>query len=492
MGIKLDCPECGKRMTFDLANTRVYCSHCGHVRSTGLDEKVAEVRQRGPRPEVPVSNVNEVHPRALSLFYTAHDQLYAGDRVQALVTLGRALEIQADFMDAHLWVAKLSPDDSVKREHLSTILAYNPGHLEAMRMLMVLNGRMTPEEAERSRVNEGPTVMRADGPVATQQTILRCPSCGGDLTVDDQTGRVLCRFCGYTAAAAPLQGGQSEQLTAAMLQRRAQSVKWIVGERVLHCNACGAERMIGAEVLSARCPFCGSNQVIEQDVLGSFEQPDGVIPFQISREEAGERIKERLRGLTERVKGWFTNNKVKSATLEGFYLPFWLFDAMGEVTRTRIDNRMPKERRMPTAPSYQQQKFSDAVYDIEVCAVQSPPRSLTAQLDDYHSGALVAYDPSLLAKYPAQIYMLDFDKAALEARGVIAAQMRSKYQGIETSDEVSVHVTTLIQQMSFRLVLLPVWVSTLVEEDNDRRMALVSGQSGKVVLGNAVKAPKSK
>jgi len=490
MGINLECPECGKRMTPNLAEARVVCSHCGYVRSSGLDSKIAELQQRGKRPEISVAREDDINPRALSLFYTAHDYLFGGDRPKAVETLHRALELQPDFLEAHLWLAKLSDNEQAKRDYLSSVLAYNPGHLEAMRMLMVLNGRMTAEESARSEKAEMPAEVKVAGAVETTQVTPRCPNCGGDLTVDEGSGQVRCAFCGYSALTPKPQSGQSEQLTSALLQRRAQAVKWVVGERVLRCNACGAQRTISAEVLSARCSFCGSNQVLEQDALGSFEQPDGIIPFKITRAEAGERVKERLRGLTERVKGWFVNNKVKSATLEGHYLPFWLFDAMGEVMRTRIDTRMPNDRNAPIQPTYQQEKFSDAVYDIEVCAVQSPPRALTTQLDDYHSGALVAYDPALLARYPAQIYTLDFDKAALEARGVIASQMRRKYQQSEASDEVNIHVMTLIQQMSFRLVLLPVWIAILVEEDHDRRMALVNGQSGKVILGSAIKAKR--
>ena len=67
--------------------------------------------------------------------------------------------------------------------------------------------------------------------------------------------------------------------------------------------------------------------------------------------------------------------------------------------------------------------------------------------------------------------------------------MRDKYDNRQLSDDrqVSIHVTTAIQQMSFRLVLLPVWIATLVEQDKDVRGALVNGQTGQVVLGKAEK-----
>jgi hypothetical protein len=95
-----------------------------------------------------------------------------------------------------------------------------------------------------------------------------------------------------------------------------------------------------------------------------------------------------------------------------------------------------------------------------------------------------------LARYPVQLYTVDFDRAALEARSRISSIMREKYDNRNLGDDrqVSIHVTTGIQQMSFRLVLLPVWIGTLVEQDKDVRSALVNGQTGEVVLGRSEKS----
>ncbi len=111
---------------------------------------------------------------------------------------------------------------------------------------------------------------------------------------------------------------------------------------------------------------------------------------------------------------------------------------------------------------------------------------LADQLDDYDVGAAVAYQPTLLAKYPAALYDIDFDQAALEAQGKVSDHMRSRY-GESGERNVEVQVFTSVRQMSFTLLLLPVWVATLYERDGDVRSALVNGQTGRVVLGKAQK-----
>jgi uncharacterized Zn finger protein (UPF0148 family) len=492
MGIRLDCPECGERMTFDLATTSMVCRNCGYTPTSGVDERAAQIRAKGKRPSVYIRNESQINPRAASLFYTAHDYAFEGDKAKAIETFQRALEIQPDFSDAHLWIARISDDEAVKRDHLSSILAVDPAHMEATRMMLVLNGRLTPEQVAVSYNDHTPAIMTADGPVKTIITDTRCPNCGGSLSINELTGQVMCPFCGYSPAAPKPNDSDGDSLLAAMLERRSQPVKWVIGERLLHCNQCGAERIIAGTQLSTRCPFCGSNQVIEQDALDSFEQPEGLIPFKVTRAEAGERIKERLKSLTERMKGWFDNNKVASATLNGFYLPFWMFDATADVTRTRIQNEPSTKgygytRVMTPAEAYAQSRYQETFLDVEVCAVTSPAPELTRQLEDYHTRDMVEYNPTLLAKYPAQLYGMDFDEAALEARSHISAAMRYKFGRREVTEDndVTINVLTMIQHMSFRLVLAPVWIANLTEVDKEQRTALVNGQTGRVVLGKS-------
>ncbi|MBZ0290437.1 MAG: hypothetical protein K8I30_22620, partial [Anaerolineae bacterium] len=234
MGINLTCPKCNERMTLDLGGVGVHCPNCGYVRGTGLDEKIAEVRSKGPRPNVTLSNPDEINARAVSLFYTGHDHLYAGDKAAAIRAFKSAIEIQPDFLEAHLWIAQTTDDEAVKRDHLSSVLAYDGGNPDATRMMLVLNGRLTPEQAEGMYRDVTPELRRADGAVKAGIKTLRCPQCGGDLTEKD--GRVECAFCGYSARQPRRDDSNGDLLFAALLERKSRSVRWVIGARLLHCR----------------------------------------------------------------------------------------------------------------------------------------------------------------------------------------------------------------------------------------------------------------
>jgi hypothetical protein len=116
--------------------------------------------------------------------------------------------------------------------------------------------------------------------------------------------------------------------------------------------------------------------------------------------------------------------------------------------------------------------------------VTSPPRELVAELGDFDMDTMRPYEPSLLATHPAALYTLDVEKASFDARSTAAKRARDReLAGASSSEEKS--VTALPLQMSFMLVLAPVWVCSLYERDGDMRTALVHGLTADVVMGRA-------
>ncbi len=479
------CPKCGNTLSLNTEAGLYRCAECGFRRPETLDEAAERLRQRGQRPSAPITHRGSVDLRARTLFENGQDALWRDDKPAALRAFQQSLDVQRDFADAHLWIARISDDERVKRDHLGDILAHDPGHLEALRMMLVLNGTLTAEEAELSRQERAPRLQRVPNAVQASVTTPLCPVCGGGLTVDETNGRVLCRFCGHSA---PLDttrhaSAGAETLGTALLKRRIQPVQWQVGAHILHCSRCGAERTIPAGRLSTTCPFCASTQVIERDALGTFEQPDGLLPFSITEAAAQEAIRQRLNSMSEKVAGLFNENRVKGATMDGIYLPFWVFDAVVEVSRTTTDRRTPERYdRAALTRAYENVRLSDGVVGVPVAGVRSP--ALAQDAGEFDLSGVLAYEPKLLAKYPAALYDIDFDAASLTARSLISERMR-RLHGENTSRSVEVQVFTSVLQMSFTLLLLPVWVATLYERDGDLRPALVNGQSGRVVLGKA-------
>ena len=492
------CPRCNSEDTFSILPETIVCRHCGYtllrndaltkeVKPQGQQESPLDYGPRGPiTPSFRITHSGELDKWARAAYNSGQNFVHQKKWKEAVESFQRALQSQKDFIDAHLWIAFLINDPVQKRKHLGEVIAQNPNHIEAIRELMVLDGKLSPD-ADVLDPHLMPETRHAGGAVGTETTRIHCPQCGSpETTTDEATGLVVCESCGFVQErkdTTPEHGS----LTMALLQRRSQPVTWVVGERLLACEGCGADLTIPARKLSERCPFCGSKHVIERDVLGSFQQPDGLVPFKITRKEAGEAIKVSLKGVSERIKGWFSPNRVAKATLVGIYLPFWIFDAAVDIRRTTYVISQGGDWGSGSAPppGYQSTTNPDAMNNVPVCAVKSPSPHLVRRLGKFDFGAVLGYEPSLLAKHSAELYSMDFDEASLEARARIGQYMRDKHR--QGAYGTNVAIFTEFKQVTFQLLLLPVWVATLYEEDGDIRPALVNGQSGQVVLGKTSK-----
>ena len=194
-----------------------------------------------------------------------------------------------------------------------------------------------------------------------------------------------------------------------------------------------------------------------------------------------------MKGVGERIAGIFDDNKVVRATMEGVYLPFWIFDALVEVSKTTYDRRSQAryQNQTPVNP-YANVKFNDGLNGVAVAGVKSPPSALTDEIAEFEINAAIPYEPNLLAKTPAVLYDVDFEDASLQAQGKISDHMRQRH-GQHEGQNVETLVFTSVLQMSFTLILMPVWVATLYERDGDVRPALINGQNGRVAFGKAQK-----
>lgn len=491
------CPQCNAKNPFIIGDGKFTCEQCFYtMRETDVAPQSPPAqltsRRDNLRASYRITTRGEIDTWARAAFDTAQDFVRQKKWDDALKSFYRAIENQPDFIDPHLWIARISEDPTVQEEHLTTVLAHNPNHLEALQELMVLRGELDPSALDAKDPHAPVVIQDAGGKVTTITQNLRCSQCGSpDMKYDFATHFATCNSCGNVDKNVGAGGGSMDSLTMALLKRRSQKVIWKVGERMLHCNGCGAERTIPAKKLSDNCPFCGSKHVILQDSLNTFEQPNGMVRFMVSKKQASEAVKSKLSTWMERMKGWLDNNTVERATLQGIYLPFWVFDATLDVRRTAILENpgvgmSNKSRETQNIPAYNSMVIQDGMNNVFVPAVKSPPKRMIHQLGKFDLGQVVDYNPQLLSEFTAELYSIDFDKASLDARTLIGKVMRERHTNNNPSG-VSVNVFTSVTQMSFRLLLLPVWVATLYEEDGDVRTALVNGQTGQVVMGKARK-----
>lgn len=522
------CPNCGHESTYDPWVESAHCDECGYEPTQGkriaphrrpkreaatyqplLDELLAHwndthipdlsftlqtgdqalaffeeyQRMLGESPDALagyVEFVRNYQPNRSEIltFVGAYLLLKQGNRAGATRHL-RALTMQSKFPDAWIWLTATAGDPAERKEYLEKALTLNSAHPLANDAMAILRGRVSPTEQGRQPEQ--------------QVTTIKCPQCGGELHYEPGAAEVTCPSCDHQV---PLQqanvlDGEARLVGDLRLKRRYQSQTWAGVERIAHCQSCGAE-LTTRHRLSQQCVFCGSTNVLVEDHEWALEQPDGFLPFTAGQDQAAEAVREAQQAGLRRFTTWLVGKgKDKEQgvlDLQGVYVPFWVFDGF-------VDVRTWSEGMSAFTPSSgltEELGEGKMMFDnLMFVAVDIPALSRLERIFPYTLDKMTPYEPHFLADWPALLYNRDVDAAAMKADRAILGMARQQAGALATqtsqssSRPVRVRRSFQTSGLTYQLVLLPVWVA-LLQADDELRLALVNGQTGKVTLGPAL------
>jgi DNA-directed RNA polymerase subunit RPC12/RpoP len=467
------CPACDARLLPNPDGAGLWCQFCGVVRD---DDEAHALRDRAGSALSP----SDYQPPGRDPFMSgdlhraldhAWECIQAGDPVTAAYILRQAQPTFPESADIWYLLSLTTADRGEQFGYLTAALEAQPYHRYAWRDKGILEGVIptgdAPEQAEPA------------GPVEAEAATGACPLCGGALAHDAALGLAVCAHCGFRPDQPRLPAARSgfDPLEHALLQRRFGFTReWRIGARVLRCGNCAAQLTLAGAALSTVCPFCGGAHVLVADAVGSFEQPDALLPFRIDRRTAARSVDHRL-GAARRG--------VVRGELWGVYLPFWSFSGTASVTAPPGSE--------PAWPG------TSDLPEVLVGGVTHPRQAALENLMPYHLRDLIAYDPRHLARWPAQVYSVDVIQASITARADFKRMARRRFSGHDRDLSPAVLSRTDasysppdtpfwgaarvdVGRLEYRLLLLPAWMIILYLQSGARLPALVNGQTGEAVI----------
>ncbi len=334
-----------------------------------------------------------------------------------------------------------------------------------------------------------------------------CSQCGAKLNYDAGAQAMKCPYCGHQQAVqtrpelvqAP--GGQVVQQAGIreipIEEGMALASKGLgVQVTTINCKDCGATVNVGEGERTTACAFCGSHQVLQAHTNDQAIRPESLVPFKVNKEGANGLFGKWLASL------WFRPNDLtkiaKVQEMGGVYVPFWTFDSMvysnwtaergwyyyetetytsyengQSVTRTRQVQRT----RWESAWGSRNDFFDDTL----VCAGKGLPGDLVDKFSSFNTRELIPYAPHYLAGWRAEAYAIDL----MPAWGIGQQKMARVQEGRCAGDiggdtHRSLNVSNNYSQVTFKHILLPVWIAAYRYNDKVYRF-LVNGQTGEVV-----------
>ncbi len=317
-----------------------------------------------------------------------------------------------------------------------------------------------------------------------------CPSCGGDLAFDVNTGELKCQFCGSIEDI-------NEKIADSVKEydffeyREDKDEDWGVEVENLHCDSCGADMNVEPSTKSSLCPFCGSNYVVREKGKGSGIKPETLIPFKIDKKSC--------KGVFEKWLGsqWLAPNNLKKEAktdkLQGIYLPYWTYDADTNTdyigkrgTYYYVNKRVVKDGKTTTVRerkirwtrvSGTLSKYYD---DTLIPASKKHTNPYLDEVDDFNFEELVHYDSKFLAGFLAEKYSVNLEegwqKGQVEVDSMIIRDIKGEIGG---DRQVIDSKNTRYNKILYKHLLLPIWISNYTYNGQNYQY-VINGQNGKV------------
>jgi uncharacterized CHY-type Zn-finger protein len=369
-----------------------------------------------------------------------------GDPKEALFYLEWALRLDPPLsqkIDAWYWLSEIHTDTKTQRDYLEKILISDPSDGRARRKLAILDGKLDPADII------DPDTLKLDDQTEARNTSIErftCPQCGGRMTYTPSGQSLQCDYCELqkrlsVSSESPSPVHESD-FNIALATRRGH-LKPIWAHSVT-CTGCGAELILETGQLSQNCPYCNTPYALEQIEDHEIIPPDGILPLEISSEQA--------HGL---LTAWFQAELSEAPTsfeIQPVYLPVWTFDLGGQV----FWNCQVKKDRQWLPVDGQEIVYHN---DMPVFASQQLPPSLRETVSGYDYSKMVDFDRCYLAGIKAENYQISAGDASLQARKSALEAQELKILSLIAEQVKNLRIdSTKIIVEAFRLMFVPAYL----------------------------------
>lgn len=300
----------------------------------------------------------------------------------------------------------------------------------------------------------------------------QCPNCGGGLRFDISSQKLLCDHCQTTMAPYDFResGGAEEE-------KEFEATKFI-------CPQCGAQIISSDNTAAAFCSFCGASTILDSRI-SQEKCPDGIIPFQISKEDC---VKSYIKMMRRSV---FAPKELKDAhcieSFRGIYMPYWIYHVIQKGDISLRGSKSHREGDYDVTRYYALTGELDASYEgITHDASTEFADDISECAAPYDVRKIQPFHPSYLSGFYADIEDVNpelYQSDALELSKEITDQTIQKcpaYAPYHPTLPPKTGVNALPSKFEpIQYAMFPVWFMSY-RKKNRVSYVTVNGQTGKI------------
>ena len=323
---------------------------------------------------------------------------------------------------------------------------------------------------------------------ATEQIMeYKCPCCGAGLLFSGSEQKLTCEYCDNTFELEAVQVFNEQENTRTDHWETTENTGWSDAEAdgvvTYTCPSCGGELMTDENTAATFCPYCGNPTVLPGRLSGGV-RPDGVIPFQTTKEQAAAAFQKLCKGKPLLPQDFAAEHRLEKIT--GVYVPFWLYDcASGFEARysaTRVHSWSDPNYRYTRTEHFLLLRSADAAFAcIPMDGSQKMDDTIMESIEPFDFSRLVAFDTAYLSGFLADKYDVEAETGHERVRARVAKSMDELIAptliGYATAipNSKQVHV----EHGNAKYVLLPVWMLH-TKYKNKTYVFAMNGQTGRM------------
>lgn len=291
-----------------------------------------------------------------------------------------------------------------------------------------------------------------------------CENCAGRLIFNPATQRLECATCGSSFRPEDVE------------DKNADAHSKYYDTRVYTCAHCGAEVVTSDSEVSTFCVYCG-NPAINFSRISKEYRPDGLIPFQVTREEAIRYIKLKL--LKNPIVPKEVQKDCVPENLRGIYIPYWIANA--EFSEADFLSGRVKQGKN-TVTKYYSRAGSVKLKNVPVDGSRTLNDDVSRKLEPFYLEDSKEFDEDYLNGF----YSNTSDMNYTDLKNSAAFRCHKLYEDevVKTVSARDVKILDSIYWVDIQddpiYMMMPVWFLTFKFEDKPYTV-LVNGQTGKVV-----------
>ena len=313
--------------------------------------------------------------------------------------------------------------------------------------------------------------------------MIKCPNCSAELKFSAKAQKVKCEYCGSTFDPKELKAEVKKS------KKIIEEQPGYEGKSFL-CSQCGAKLMTFDDTAVTFCSYCGSQAMIEEELMGKIN-PEVLIPFKVTKEQAEENYKKKVKRFIFSPK-YLTDANILQK-FRGIYMPYGIYKVG---THREVSNKGSVY--FKTRGDYRYYHDYNVKAHVD-CEYDGIPYDLVSKYYDIYSQAVrhnlkdaVEFNPNYLSGFyvdtkdvePKAYYSDAISEVQTLANNALGREEIFKKHGV-TSPKVGLEV------LDVKSGLLPVYFLSFRDKDNKHiHYAVVNGQTGDVTFELPVSIPK--